>query len=208
MIQTFNNFQYDPEHHRYMLDGKVLAHCTSILADANAVDSTYWDEDCRNRGSAVHKAIQYAAEGDLDYESIDESIAGHVKAHSVFTKTSGFKPLLIEAPGYHPRYLYGATPDSVGFLNGKLGVLEYKSGKVEKWTGLQLAAGAEVIEWMIGYEKVKDIIMEAKKRQGFLWRWGVELAADGRPHLTTFKDRNDFRRFLSCLDVSNWKQGK
>jgi hypothetical protein len=58
-------------------------------------------ELARARGYAVHRAIHYLVEGDLDEESIDPSIAGYVAAFRDWAKDLDLSTALAEVPAVY-----------------------------------------------------------------------------------------------------------
>lgn len=196
---------FDPEKHIYTLNGKRVTNVTSILADANMLEGIeFMDESCRTRGQAVHNALEFAADDDLDESSLHQSIRPYIEAAQEFDANSGFRTLISEPLGIHPLYLYGFKIDRVGLYMGRLTVLDFKSGHMNKnYTALQTAGYAAGLPYIREFEKIKHLY-DPKKVQ----RMGVELRANGTYDPKFFRNREDWPDFLACLRVHNRKQHK
>lgn len=77
------NLHFDPDNHRYQLDGHPVPHVTEILA---RVVGAGWQADdwYVHRGTAVHAAARLLCEGRLDWASVDPRIEGRVRAVQAF----------------------------------------------------------------------------------------------------------------------------
>lgn len=99
------------------------------------------------RGSALHKAIELDAAGELDETSVHSEIAPGLDAYRKFVAATGHTPLILpggqiasELELCHPRWRYMGHPDRVGWVNGNLSLLDWKSSVDPKYVSLQLAA--------------------------------------------------------------------
>jgi hypothetical protein len=180
--------EFDSQHHRYWLEGELLPSVTQILEGVGMIDTRFYTEEARLLGSAVHQATQYLDEGDLDEDSVDPQMRGHLAAYQLFKKETGFSPVEIEVQVYHPEYRYAGTFDRLGVIvQGRQVLVDLKTGPVQPWVGLQLAGYALCI-----------------RTGGFPQRWGVYLREDGRYFITEFTDRKDKDVFLSAVSVFQW----
>lgn len=111
------------------------------------VDSRWFTEESAKRGTAVHSACAYLDQDDLDEGSVSDAISGYVKGWSLFkSETShgnGFEA--IEQRLSDGRYT--GKPDRIipemRTENGLVvsgGVLDIKTGPIQWWVGLQIAA--------------------------------------------------------------------
>lgn len=144
MILTF-----DPKDHVYRADGRVVHSVSQVGSgfrfndEPVFIDTRWFKESGRKRGSDVHSAIEMINNGLLsvsDFSGADNE--PYIQAYGTFLNDTGFKPILTEAMGYHPLYDYCGTIDTVGIKNDKLVLLDLKSGGKSKWYGVQLAAYA------------------------------------------------------------------
>jgi hypothetical protein len=113
-----NNFdvKFEKKGHIYTTaDGKVFSPVTTILKEEGLIDTAWFTEWAREKGSMVHLAINYEVNGILDEgESLDDEIRPYLKAFRKFMKESGFKVEKAETPGINTTFGYAGTPDLVG----------------------------------------------------------------------------------------------
>lgn len=108
------NVTFDAERHVYTWQGKDLKSVTQILQEENFVDSTWFTEWARDKGSHVHTAIKYDLAGELDEDSLDDEIRPYLSAFRKFMTESGFKVERSETPGVNTTHHYAGTPDIIG----------------------------------------------------------------------------------------------
>lgn len=160
-------FRYVDETHTYFLGERKLPSITGILRMCGYVDTQWYTEEARSRGSHVHLAIKFLNKQTLDWSSVIDRYIGYVMAYEKFVRDWNFKIGIFELPLYHPDLLFGGTPDLVGTcLENVPCIVELKTGPVMKWTALQTAAQELLIRAWDG--------PEIRRR-----RWGVTLNADG-----------------------------
>jgi hypothetical protein len=158
---------------------------TELLVAEGFIDTRWFDEYSRTRGTYVHKAIHLYDTGDLDEDALDPVIVPYLDAWKRFLKESKFEVIESETRLYNDQFT--GMPDKVGLLNGYATILDNKSGNIEPWVALQLA----------GYEILKG---------GAYKRVAVRLKDDGTYSLKEFKDRQDRGIFLSALACYQWKK--
>jgi hypothetical protein len=182
-----NALTFNSERHEYRLGGRLVPHVTGILAGLNLVDTSWFTEESRLRGQAVHQAIHYHLEGDLDWSTVQDRFKGYVEAAILFlddAKAVIDSTELRLVHGGAP--IFAGTADVVGELFGDASVVDWKSGAIGEVTGLQVAA--------------YDIALGGGRRR----RMGVQLKANGKyskPHDLT--ERQDYPRFLAAADLFN-----
>ena len=117
-----------------------LIHVTQVLRDAGLVDTTWFNDYMRDRGTALHRATQLHDEGDLNPDSVDpaikESLAGYLK----FLKEVEPVILAVEEKVEKPK-IYQGRLDRRLKINGREGVLDIKGVDMTA-TRLQVAAYA------------------------------------------------------------------
>lgn len=178
---------FDQEKHEYRKDGLVVPNVTLILALSGLVDATWYTEEGRRRGQAVHVATQFIDEGDIDWSSIHPTVAPFVEAYQRFKAESGFKPRQVEQRVFNEVYLYAGTVDREGDLHGADVIVDIKTGDPAPWSALQTAAYAACYD--------------TPHQRFALW-----LRNDGTYRLEQHSDRNDIRVFLAALALANWKR--
>lgn len=184
-------FQLDPVSHIYTLGARVLPGTTGLLKSAGLIDSTWFNDASRIRGTAVHRACHYRAEGDLNWDKLDKSLHGYVRAYEDAIDALDFMPLEMEKSIYHETMLYGSTFDQFGTIKGKATMIELKSGTAPDWAGLQLA-GQCMAYLPRSFYGIKRICLE--------------LHADGKYKAIPCDDVDDFDVFIGCVNLYHWKQ--
>jgi hypothetical protein len=98
--------------------GRVYPSVTTILKAEGFINTAYYDDWSRDRGSMIHLATAYDDQGELDEETLDPVIIPYLEAWRRFRKESGFIPEQIEPPMMSTVYRYAGTPDRIGDLPG------------------------------------------------------------------------------------------
>lgn len=180
---------FDAEKHEYRDCGVRLPSVTQIIADAGLYGNTsYFTEYTRDRGSFVHKAIEYHLSGELDEATLDPVIVPYFEAWKRFEKESDYVSESCELMLSSQIYRYAGTIDHVGHINRHPCIIDVKTGAPTPATGIQLA----------GYENL--LIVKGAKR------FALHLKDDGNYKLIEYKDRNDRNVFLAALSLYYWKQ--
>lgn len=137
---------FDEEHHAYTVDGTVRPSVTQALKDAGLIDTSWYTDEARLRGKAVHAACQFLDEDDLDWDTVLPEYQGYVRAWEKFKRESGFqigrdadRHFLIEYRLYHPGFGYCGTLDRQGSIGSSDYILDLKTGGPEDWHAYQLA---------------------------------------------------------------------
>lgn len=180
--------EFIEESHAFCINGKPAPGVTSIINSCIGVNP-FWTKEGREAGKQLHEGVrltaQYMAEGDLDYDSLDP----HLQAYVKFCQDMQFEPDLSEHPLYHPILLYCGIPDQVQFDRV---VVDFKKGPHLPQHALQLAAYAHMLPNPLRYE-----------------RWTVQLLDTGKYKLELYPKQKmtaDFNVFVSCLNISNWRE--
>ena len=100
--------------------GRVYPSVTTILKAEGFINTAYYDDWSRDRGSMIHLATAYDDRNELDEESLDPVIRPYLEARRRFRKESGFIPEQIEPPMMSTAYKYAGTPDRIGDLPGRI----------------------------------------------------------------------------------------
>lgn len=180
-----NTVTIDAEHVYHDAKGRVVPGVTGIIRACGLMDDHGWNYYARDRGTAVHKAIELFERGTLDAESLDPVIVPYMNGWLSFKYDTGYECEASEQIIFNPVYRYAGTLDQTGFIGGKTCVLDIKTGAAQPWWGLQTAA----------YNAV------AKRQE----RYSLELRNNGSWKLTKHTDKNDCRVFMACLTVAGWK---
>lgn len=160
---------------------------TELLVAEGFINTEWFTEYGRDRGSYVHKARHLYDMDELDEESLDPVLVPYLEAWKKFRRDSGFVPVESEIRLYSEMYQFTGKPDVVGLLNGSPAIVDCKSGTIEPWVALQLA----------GYEILKGTPHK---------RIAVRLKPDGNYSVKEFTNRQHRQIFLAALAIHNWKK--
>jgi hypothetical protein len=179
------------ETHLYKVDGRQLPGVTSVLKGAGVLKGWGTEEDLE-RGKQVHRTIKFFFDGTLHPEQ-PEWLRPYIQGLEKFVAEVGFIPTEWETPLADAGLGYAGTPDVFGFKRGSnLPVItDFKTGKVEKWTAIQLAAYVALKKNTIPYH-----------------RMGVSLPGDGSYdcRLFTIGSLNwHLEVFRACLKIERFK---
>lgn len=179
---------YDDNKHEYRFNDVLVPSVTQALVESGIVDVSWFTEEGRLRGNDVHLAANLYDNGDLDESTVRDEIKGYLDAYKRFLEESGFVFIESERIVWNPTYRYAGRFDRIGSLNRRPTIIDIKTGAVEAWAGLQLAAYAACFN---GRE---------------FDRYALQLKSDGTYRLHQFKDRNDIKTFIAALAIANWKR--
>lgn len=184
-------FRFDERRHEYIdpTTGGIFPHITGMLEETGWTDSTWYTEESRIRGSAVHRLTAHFDLGALDLASCKSRYRGWLLAHAAVMEKLRPEVLEVEQPRVHPQHRYGGTLDRVWRYAGALVIPEIKSGDFEKSHPIQTALQAILVERAYGIPA-----------SAFL-RFGIYLKESGKHTVTQFKERRDFdeaRRIIKC----------
>lgn len=196
---------FDAAEHRYELHHQgggveALPSVTTILRAAGLIDFSGVPSavlaGAQARGTRVHTALHYAAEGTLDWSTVSVDDRPYVDAGMAFLATAQFQPLAMEHRMWHPVHRFCGTCDLVGWWGDSPAVGDYKTGRASDVAAdLQLAAYAAClratppIEWM-------DVSPSTP-----IVRVSIELTKRGTFRTEVYRNPNDFATFLACLTV-------
>ena len=178
---------FDPVTHAYTYQGKRVPSVSQILLDMGFIDTQWFTQEGRERGSLVHRAIEVHSRGAHCMKN--PLIDMYIEAFKNFAKDCEWEPEIIETP--MACLQYAGTPDQIGKFNGKPSVLDIKTGSISPVTGLQLAA----------YQKLYSL-----KSEGIsLKRFAIQLTETGRYILTEYKERMDGYIWDAAVSIWWWK---
>ncbi len=109
------------EGHIYTANGQRLHSTTEILKAEGFIDTTWYDDWSRDRGSYVHDATYFDDIDDLDEDTVAPEIMPRLEAWRKFKRESGFVIEQCEIPMMSKDYLFAGKPDRTGhFPTGNL----------------------------------------------------------------------------------------
>ena len=194
-VAQIPSITFDAERHLYRVDGREVPSVTQCLRAAGLIDTTWFTDLGRWRGSAVHLACQLDDEGDLDEGDLDPRIVPHLAAYRDFKRDYTFIPDEIEQARYNATFGYVGTPDRVGRVmlgtNECPAIVDLKVGGSVPAYALQLAGYANLLP-----EPRKHLRLKVWLGPG---RYNVHQYSPA-----TFGA--DLNVFLSAVAITQWKR--
>lgn len=205
MTPELPELELDDATHIYRLDGVQIPGCTAVLSAMGCTPGFNWLSPeqlafYRSRGHAIHKAVELAVKGTLDKRTIVDEVNPYLigwdrfcEDHKVDVWQTQHDEPFVEIPLHHPVFRYGVTPDVVGSVDKRFGVIEIKATSAHApATGLQLAAQLLAVEHEVG------------RGHGNL-RMGLRLLPS-EPYydLRYYTERSDESTWISLLNSFNW----
>jgi hypothetical protein len=203
MISLSPALTLDPDH-VYRLGQRTVVSVTQILKAENLIDARFFNDDARQRGVAVHAAVEQDERGILDEAFLDSRIGDYLEGWRRFKRekgyvTSGRVPkggkgeLYAEVRMHSISLDLAGTADGIGTMDGikGLALADVKSGDPSPATSLQVAAYAGMF-----FEHTGQIIAA---------RFAVQLTAQGGYYLHRYNDLNDYLTFRAVLQTHRWR---
>lgn len=183
---------FDEAKHEYRWNGAVVPHLTGIIGDLTSYDMVSPDqlETARQKGTAVHKMIEYWSKG--VEVSLPDWMLPVQEQWLKFVADTGIKVIASERRCFHKVYKYACTLDLAVTMRHKtgLGILEVKrSFMAGRAIGLQTAAQA--MAW------------ESEGGEKIMWRGALKINETSSyrfdDHDAKPDAKKDWPNFLACL---------
>lgn len=190
--------EFDAGAHRYSIGNKELLSVTQALTNAGLIDSQWFSEEARLRGTYVHQAILMHVEGDLAEESLGPVLLPYYQAFRAFMDESGFHVDACEERLFDETIGVAGTLDLRGHFPRKaltrpgVDIIDIKTGTVPSWVGYQTAGYARMLPRELGAVR---------------WRWALHLQSDATYRLIPLDKRTDEAVFLAAVTVAQAKRG-
>lgn len=188
-----SGLNFDQAAHVYTVGGVVVPSVTQIINPLYSFDGIPEDvlEAKRALGHAVHAACEYDDQGDLDEDSVDNSVRPYLEAYRRFRRDVSPKVLMNEQRLYSAKHRYAGTLDRRMLIGNEVWTIDLKTtASMSPAVGIQLAA----------YDRL------AQEQGGVPSRMGaLQLMKDGQYKLHPYKSATDFPVFLSLLNLHNWR---
>ena len=189
----------EPVSHTYLLDARtIVPGATEILSDLTDLSKANPQDVAvaKERGTNAHIATAFFDRDDLDEETVDAVTNELLDGYKRFRTETGFTPIEIERTYYHDRYGFATTIDRLGWLFGKLAIVELKATSIHNpVAALQTAAQLEACNHVRKAQGEKKLAVT---------RYACRLLP-GRYDLQEHKNPNDLRVFLACLTRHAWR---
>lgn len=181
---------FNADQHIYRSSGIRLPGATDVIKSQGVIDTGYMTEEARWRGQCVHRGIELFVKKELDWDTVDDSIVGHLRSFEKLLAVTGFIVEGAEEALFDDAF--ACMPDVWGILNGCRVVIELKTGAVPKWAAIQTALQARALRASGRFDPVK--------------RFGLRLMPDGTlAKLVPFENPADERRAMGMVDSFHWK---
>lgn len=141
---------FDADGHRYAVTTGRIVSITQMLVQAGLVDTTWFTEEGKRRGTGVHDVTAAYDLQALDLETCHSEWRAYLLQHVKLTQIVQPEWSHIEVPFVHDQYLYGGRPDRVGRMYRAQAVVEVKSGPPDTVHGIQLALQAYLVAPTLG----------------------------------------------------------
>ena len=186
-------FDFDPDTHRYTLNGERLPSVTEVLEPEEQLDGIPAEDLARGRerGHHVHVACALLCYNNLEWSKLDPLLVPRVSAARKFLKETNFTILRVEHRMFDPTLKVAGTLDLFGVMNRFSWIIDWKSGMVSRTAGPQTAAYDNLFRQSFGGRENK--------------RGVVELHDDGSYRLRPQEDKRDYSIFKSCLNLHHWR---
>jgi hypothetical protein len=184
---------FDPDKHQYRLGASVLPSVTqvlSLLQDWGNVDPAVLAAKAEI-GTQVHDLVDQYNRGTLDEPAVDPRLWPIFCDWRDFVIDTDARCIASEVCMADPVLGYAGTADSVMRINGRVCLVDVKTGLVPKTVGPQTAAYARL--WDREHPELK-----------IRRRLCVQLTGDGY-RMTECKDLADWSVFQSCLNIHHWR---
>jgi len=179
-------FEFVPKDHSYRLNGITIPGLTRTLELTGFVDKQWFTEESRVRGTQVHKACWFLAEGDLDWNTVKPEHLPRVKRFAEFLDEVRPQLVLAETPLYSAAYNFAGTPDFVFLVNGVYWIVDVKTGRAGLAAALQ-TAGQKVL--------VEERMPQVRGAR----RFALELPAEGKYRLVPCPKPGDTPLLLTAV---------
>ncbi len=181
---------FNPETHRYAVDGIAMPGVNEILEDLKIVDMSSVPPGLLQAkaelGTAVHLATELDDQGILDEETVDIAVLPYIQAWRQFKADHEFIYVHSEKVIYSIiGGGYCGTVDRICGVDGKEGLVDIKTGGVYRCTRLQTAA------YSIGYVNAQRFVVYLKDDESYC--------------LKEHEEHGDDEIWKKCVELFHWK---
>jgi hypothetical protein len=197
---------FDDASHTYRLDGERVPSVTGILKASGIINfdgiPEHVLETARRRGTAVHHAIHYYNEHDLDLDAFTQDYPdylGYLEAWQTFCLQRRFTAVLNEHRVASRRHRVAGTLDCLGLLDGVAVLVDFATGHpADVAKNLQTAAYFALALESAADDPALDAFISAHP---VIKRYAVALRRDGSFTLEPYPDPRDIRKFFALCEA-------
>lgn len=188
-MNTSALFRFDRTAHEYLdpTTGVIFPHITGMLEATGHIDTEWYTDEGRDRGTAVHDMTAEYDLGALDVASCVSPYRAYLLAHVQAMQMIRPTWDQVEEPIVHPTFLFGGRPDRVGTFDGRRAVAEVKSGAREDSHAIQTALQAILVAPSLGLPAHA------------IARFGLYYSGDGKFKVWEFVKRTDFNEAMKII---------
>ncbi len=182
---------FDADKHEYQHNGVTVPGVTQILTPLSNFDfvDDHVLQAAQKFGTAVHLACELDDLGQLDQNALDPNLLLYLEGWRKFSLERGVNWSKVEQRVYHPTLKYAGTLDRQGHVDGRLSIVDIKSGSaLMPSVGPQLSAYAHAA---------------SPYAAAALTRLAVRLIPGGY-ELKKYTDPQDWPVFCSLLTVGRF----
>src|SRR5262245_35344971 len=222
LAQQMPQGTFDPERHRYAIDGIEVPSVTQVLNEERFIDFSSVPDRilsrAQERGTYVHGVLHLYLEDDYDLEDCRPDFRGYVDSAIGYLATLGKRPLrdehgqpvAVEYRFWQRARMFGGTVDYVGWdADGVLSIDDWKTGEpLDVAAPLQLAAYEAGLRACLLPTLVPPLLgVNGKVGQVPIRRRAVKLFADGRPgRPEPYSDPRDLAMFYTALSCVHYRR--
>lgn len=187
---------YDDEEHRYWINGQEALSVTQLLKlNGIAPDlGTFYTEESRKRGTAVHLAAELISKEVQDLEDYEDSpYYLWIKGFSQFREEYNLKPLAIEKMVGNAAWLVAGRFDLAGVVKGVETLIDLKTGSKMRHHGVQLA-GYNLLDGGTRTRPRAVLQLFSKPSKGRHYS------------MTYYNDPSDYDCFAGAAAMTAWKR--
>jgi hypothetical protein len=187
-------FFFDPEAHKYYVDGIEVKSVTQILGELGALPvpprATRYH---REKGSLIHLGCEYVDRGEWSETATTPELVPYIRGYKKFLKVENFVPSLIEQRVFSQLFRVAGTLDRWGHVNSTRVLVDLKTGAHDPGHDLQTAIYAILLKEYMGDEYNTD------------FRMTIQLTRDGNYRKRVGKSADE-RTAVSMLNAYRWLQ--
>lgn len=179
-----------------VLDKPALVKWANNLG-LKGIDSNKFRDKMADIGTITHLRILHHlkhTEPDLsEFSQADIKTSDNcMLSYYEWEKHHKLEPIIIEVPLTSDKYSYGGTPDFIGLIDGRLEIMDFKTGSGIYGTAYYQVAAYRQLAYEVGHEVNHARILRIGRdnNEGFEERL-----------IAKFDD--EFKLFLHCLDIYN-----
>jgi RecB family exonuclease len=179
---------FNPNTHTYLVNGERYISVTQLLKEVGIIETRWFPPGSAERGQEIHKITESIDRGSVIPHSVENGPHNaYISAYRQFLMETSVKIRDIEKIVVHCPFKYAGTIDRLAIIDNENTIIDIKSGQVQDWHGIQLAA----YNLALGSEDQK--------------LYGLYLRKTGKYYLKEYNAKHYAEIFLTALKVFRWK---